>query len=61
MLSGHVCFSPESGHVQCISKCPLSANSGHSAIHSIISSARCWSCKGMSRPSAFAAFRLITS
>ena len=29
MLSGHVRFSPESGHVQCISKCPLSANSGH--------------------------------
>ena len=26
----HVRFTPESGHVQCISPCPLSANSGHS-------------------------------
>src|SRR4029077_2520407 len=31
------------------------------AIHSIISSARCWSCKDTSRPSAFAAFRLIAN
>ena len=26
----HVRFTPKSGHVQCISPCPLSANSGHS-------------------------------
>jgi hypothetical protein len=26
---GHVCFAPESGHVQCISRCPLWAKSGH--------------------------------
>ena len=26
---GHVRFTPESGHVQCNSACPLSANSGH--------------------------------
>ena len=26
---GHVCFSPNSGHVQCTSRCPLCANSGH--------------------------------
>jgi hypothetical protein len=25
----HVRFTPESGHVQCNSVCPLSANSGH--------------------------------
>jgi hypothetical protein len=25
----HVRFTPESGHVQCNSACPLSANSGH--------------------------------
>ena len=25
---GHVRFTPESGHVQCTSPCPLSANSG---------------------------------
>jgi hypothetical protein len=24
-------FTPESGHVQCTSQCPLSANSGHDA------------------------------
>jgi hypothetical protein len=29
VLSGHVCFSSESGHVQCSSERPLSANSGH--------------------------------
>jgi hypothetical protein len=27
---GHVCFAPESGHVQCTSRCLLWANSGHS-------------------------------
>ena len=26
----HVRFTPESGHVQCTSGCPLCANSGHS-------------------------------
>src|SRR5215471_10840779 len=26
---GHVCFTPESGHVQCTSPCLLWANSGH--------------------------------
>ena len=35
----HVRFTPESGHVQCNSVCPLSANSGHSS-HSMTSSAR---------------------
>ena len=25
----HVCFTPESGHVQCTGACPLSAISGH--------------------------------
>jgi hypothetical protein len=27
----HVRFTPESGHVQCNSGCPLCANSGHPA------------------------------
>jgi hypothetical protein len=26
---GHVCFTPESGHVQCTSSCLLWANNGH--------------------------------
>src|SRR5712692_4383440 len=30
-------------------------------LHSITSSARCWRCKGTSRPSALAVLRLITS
>src|SRR5207344_1252942 len=33
-------FTPESGHVRCKKECPPCANSGHSAIHSITSSAR---------------------
>ena len=36
----HVRFTPKSGHVQRTSRCPLCANSGHSAIYSITSSAR---------------------
>jgi len=27
--NGHVCFTPESGHVQCKPSCLLWANSGH--------------------------------
>ena len=27
--TGDVCFHPKSGHLQCTSPCPLSANSGH--------------------------------
>ena len=40
-------------------RCPLSANSGHSAIHSITSSARPISVLGTLRPSALAALRLM--
>src|SRR5262245_21748754 len=29
---GHVRFTPESGHVQCTSTCPLWAKSGHGAM-----------------------------
>jgi hypothetical protein len=29
---GHVRFTPESGHVQCNSVCPLCANSGHAVV-----------------------------
>ena len=31
LAKGHVCFTPESGHVRCTSGCPLWANSGHLA------------------------------
>jgi hypothetical protein len=30
--NGHVRFTPESGHVRCNYRCPLWANSGHSAL-----------------------------
>ena len=29
---GHVCYAPESGHVRCACRCPLSAISGHRAL-----------------------------
>src|SRR6186997_345700 len=59
--NGHVCFPPESGHVQCRSSCRLRANSGHSAIHSITSSAATSRFGGTVRPSAFAVLRLIAN
>jgi hypothetical protein len=31
----HVRFTPDSGHVQCASACPLCADSGHPTIHLI--------------------------
>ena len=55
---GHVRSTPESGHVQCNSVCPLSANSGHPSYYSITSSARPINVLGMLRPSAFAVLRL---
>jgi hypothetical protein len=45
----HVRFTPESGHVRCTGRCPLSANSGHR--YSITSSARASIVGGMVRPS----------
>jgi hypothetical protein len=39
-MRGYVRFTPESGHVQCNSVCPLSANSGHCAAYSITASTR---------------------
>jgi len=47
-------FTPESGHVRCTSSCLLWTNSGHTAVHSINSSARVSSCLGTVSPSAFA-------
>ena len=41
-----------------IRPCPLWANSGHSAIHLITSSARRRNASGIVNPSAFAVFRL---
>src|SRR5262249_18877505 len=29
LTNGHVCFTPESGHVRCTGRCLLWANSGH--------------------------------
>ena len=57
----HVRFTPRSGHVQCNSVCPLCANSGHSAIHSITSSAAKRIPLGMVIPSALAVLRLTTN
>ena len=57
----HVRFTPESGHVQCNSVCPLCANSGHRGPYSITSSARARSVGGTAMPSAFAVLRLISS
>ena len=31
IATSHVCFTPESGHVQCRKPCLLRANSGHTA------------------------------
>ena len=56
----HVRFTPNSGHVRCKERCPLCANSGHSGIHSITSSARESTAGGMVRPSALAVLRFIT-
>ena len=41
-------------------RCLLCANSGHSDIHSMSSSARCCKINGTDRPSALAVFRLMT-
>ena len=57
----HVRFTPESGHLQRTSLCPLSANSGHSAIHSITVSVLASKDGDTSRPSTLAVLRLITS
>src|SRR5262249_31446510 len=57
----HVRFTPESGHLQCSSQCPLWANSGPRATYSITSSARPIGVFGTLRPSALAVLRLITN
>ena len=57
----NVRFTPNSGHVRCNYVCLLWANSGHSAIHSITSSASSKNDSGGERPSALAVLRLITS
>ena len=54
-------LTPNSGHVQRTSLCPLCANSGHRQHYSITSSARPISVFGTLIPSAFAVFRLIIS
>ena len=57
----HVRFTPESGLLQSTGRCPLRANSGHSAVHSITSSASCRNELRTESPSALAVFRLKTS
>ena len=57
----HVRFTPESGHVQCNSRCLLWAKSGHCPLHSIISSARARNEGDKLSPSAFAVLTLITN
>jgi hypothetical protein len=59
--TGHVCFTPESGRVQCTRPCLLWAKSGHPIIYSIISSARACIDGGTLMPSALAALRLMTN
>src|SRR5262245_12942747 len=49
----------ESGHQQSALECLLSANSGHSDIHSISASARCCMPNGTSRPSDLAVLSLM--
>ena len=58
--SADVCFTPESGHVQCNSVCPLCANSGHCSSYSITSSAAFSKPNGTARPSVLAVFKLMT-
>src|SRR5262249_12343834 len=57
----YVCFTPESGHVQCTRLCPLWAKSGHRSNYSITSSARASSAGGTVMPSDFAILRLIAN
>ena len=61
VLSRYVRFAPESGHVQCSSRCLLRAKSGHSSSYSITSLAVASSEGGTVRPSALAVLRLIAS
>ena len=58
---GHVRSTPESGHVQCNSGCPLCATSGHAVTYSIASSARASKAGDTVRPNVLAVLRLIVS
>ena len=53
----HVRFTPNSGHSPAQLSCLLCANSGHSAAHSITSSARASTASGIVMPSGFAVLR----
>src|SRR5262245_58540746 len=57
----HVRTTPKSRHVRCNSPRVLWANSGHSIVYSINSSARRSSGNGMLMPSDLAAFRLMAN
>ena len=52
-------FTPNSGHLQCKTPCPLSANSGHQRVYSITASARADKPGDTSTPICFAVFRLM--
>src|SRR5262249_23623959 len=58
---GHVRFTPESGHLQCINVCLLWARSGHRRLYSITSLACARSAGGTVMPTALGVLRLITS
>jgi len=64
-VTADVGFAPQSGHARLASICPLSAKSGHSHCsqkyrYSITSSVSASSVPGISSPSAFAVFRLMS-
>src|SRR5262245_13291932 len=59
--NGPCLLYPESGHVRCKHRCPLWANSGHGATHSITSSARSCIEFGTLSPSTFAVPIFMTS
>src|SRR5262249_22028202 len=61
LCSGHVRFTPESGHVQRTRRCLLWAKSGHRDDYSIASSATDSSDGGTVRPSVFAVLRLMAN
>src|SRR5262245_20662586 len=57
---GHVCFTPESGYVQCNGPCLLWANRGHRGPYSNMSSARPMRVLGMVKTSAYEVYMLNT-
>ena len=57
-LVRHVRFTPKSRHVQCTSRCPLCANSGHEVVHSTTLSARASNVGGTVSAERFRGFQI---